>query len=187
MRSEELLIILLVAAVVIVVPLIAIILSIVAIVKSRRVQDLQARVTNLEIYVRRAASAQQNQIKDASTAIPESVPRATELHSTSPQAEPLVQKAVTAIVNCGEAFSSLPPSATSDVKIFSLRMHLNQSDGKRLLVRRRLAGSPSCSSFLPRLSFFDTPTRTTGLDQLDALPSVNSLALLWLYPGGAIC
>ncbi len=58
MRTEELLIILLVAAVVIFVPLIAIILSIVAIMKSRRVRDLQMRVENLESYVRRAASGQ---------------------------------------------------------------------------------------------------------------------------------
>ena len=83
MRSEESIVILLVAAVVIVVPLIAIILSIVAISKTRRLQDLQARVTNLEMYVRRAASAQSHQIKDTSAALPESAPRSNEFHSAS--------------------------------------------------------------------------------------------------------
>ena len=88
MRTEELLIILLIAAVVVVVPLIAIILSIIAIVKSRRVRDLQMRVANLEAYVRRATGGE----RGAQIGIPASVLGAvplgdeeTTVHSTAAQ------------------------------------------------------------------------------------------------------
>lgn len=71
MRTEELLIILLVAAVVIVVPLIAMILSIVAIIKTRHIRELQARVTNLELHVRRATSGPQSKTVGTSVTLPE--------------------------------------------------------------------------------------------------------------------
>ena len=56
MRSEELLIILLVGGVLIVVPLIAIILSIIAIVKIRRIAELSRRVAYMESYLRRIST-----------------------------------------------------------------------------------------------------------------------------------
>ena len=112
MRSEELFIILLVATVVIVVPLIAIVLSIVAISRARRVQDLQARVTSLEMYVRRAVSAQQNQIRDASTPISESVPRPEEIHSASVKDEQSLAKARAAEFNAAESTAVQPLAAS---------------------------------------------------------------------------
>jgi uncharacterized membrane protein len=112
MRSEELFIILLVAAVVIVVPLIAIILSIVAILKTRRVQDLQARVTSLEMYVRRAVSAQQNQIRDTSGPVSESVPRPEDIHSVNVNDQQSLARARPAEFNAAES-PAVQPSAAS--------------------------------------------------------------------------
>ena len=56
MRSEELLIILLVGGVLLLVPLIAIVLSIVAILKTRRLAELTARLNGIETYLRNAAN-----------------------------------------------------------------------------------------------------------------------------------
>lgn len=55
MRTEELLIILLVGGVLLLVPLIAIVLSIVAIMKTRRLAELTARLNGIESYLRNAA------------------------------------------------------------------------------------------------------------------------------------
>ena len=57
MRSEELLIILLVGGVLLVMPLAALILSITALVKMRRIEELSKRIIGIENYLRRLANA----------------------------------------------------------------------------------------------------------------------------------
>ena len=57
MRSEELLIMLLVGGVLLVMPLAALILSITALVKMRRIEELSKRIIGIENYLRRLANA----------------------------------------------------------------------------------------------------------------------------------
>ena len=56
MRTEELLIILLVGGVLLLVPLIAIVLSIMAILRTRRLAELTSRLNGIETYLRNAAN-----------------------------------------------------------------------------------------------------------------------------------
>ena len=95
MGTQELLIILLVGGVLLLVPLIAIVLSIVAIVKTRRLAELTARLNGIETYLRNAATGvavqspqhAESSLKNAAAAVrlkPE--PASSETASSSPVA-----------------------------------------------------------------------------------------------------
>ena len=77
MGNQELLIILLVGRVLLLVPLIAIVLSIVAITKTRRLAELTARLNGIETYLRNTANGTavqspqlaESSLKNAATAV----------------------------------------------------------------------------------------------------------------------
>lgn len=70
MRTQELLIILLVGGVLLIVPLIAIVLSIVAIMKTRRLKELAARLNRIEMYLRKEADGMEVKPPQPAEALP---------------------------------------------------------------------------------------------------------------------
>ena len=123
MRNEELLIILLVAGVLLIVPLIAIVLSIVAILKTRRLAELTARLNGIETYLRNAANGlagqpperpEEPQRQVSSETIDDAMVSVAPIQNLAPpHAEPLGH-AEAAIKNVAAPVSLRPQSASSE-------------------------------------------------------------------------
>ncbi len=120
MRTEELLIILLIGGVVLLVPLIAIVLSIMAILRTRRLAELTSRLNGIETYLRNAANGMAVQpLKRSSEAQRQDLSEISEAVATiQTTVMPDMQSpgpADASLKNAAAAVSLRPESASSEI------------------------------------------------------------------------